>query len=492
MSLVSKIYDSWSWIRKEILSQLSGKLALALLIVLIGISIYAALVMPPDYTGTWDVGSKWEDNPHNAPPEWASYLGYTCVPQTYYDLRGFSPALSEAGGRIILTYNITYNLELKEYPRGIMIKVNVTVPQGVRNARIRVDVIKPDGARLSSLMSEYVDLTNTSEIVLKLYKLERVDAVIMSAYRELASFLDLQDINVRPMVYIFGNLSYSEDLKSVVVTPLTGRYVFVIVLDFRVLGIQADTLLRYVQRSREFSLLVKGTCYGLMGTDHMSRDLAQGLFFGFPIALAIGLLVALASTAIGVTAGLISGYYGGFIDEFIQRTVDVMGSIPLLPILILVAQSIAKTYTGTDKPIVMLAAIFAVLIVFSWGGLAIIVRSMTLSIKSELYVEAAKAVGASNLRIISKHVLPQIVPYIAASLVYSTPTAILTEAGLSVLGIRHGFPTWGNILAEARLHGSIRQWWWILPPGLLIAIVSLTFVLLGLALEKVVEPKLRR
>jgi len=101
-------------------------------------------------------------------------------------------------------------------------------------------------------------------------------------------------------------------------------------------------------------------------------------------------------------------------------------------------------------------------------------------------------VGASNLRIISKHILPQIVPYIAASLVYSTPNAILTEAGLSVLGIRHGYPTWGNILSEARLNGTISQWWWILPPGFLIAIVSLTFVLLGLALEKVVEPKLRR
>ncbi|MFN3268737.1 MAG: ABC transporter permease, partial [Zestosphaera sp.] len=321
---------------------------------------------------------------------------------------------------------------------------------------------------------------------------EDVVSAVIRAYRELERFLRVDDIQVKPIRYIFGNLSYSEDLKSVVVTPLPGKYVFIVTFDFRVFDVRAETLLRSIQRSREFSLLIKGTCYGFMGTDYNGRDLAEGLFFGFPIALAVGLLVAVASTIIGVAAGLISGYYGGFIDEFIQRTVDVMGSIPLLPILILVAQSIAKTYTGEDKPIVMLAAIFAVLVVFSWGGLAIIIRSMTLSIKSELYVEAAKAVGASNLRIIAKHILPQIVPYIAASLVYSTPSAILTEAGLSVLGIRHGYPTWGNILAEARLNGSMTQWWWILPPGFLIAIVSLTFVLLGLALEKVVEPRLRR
>ncbi len=492
MSVLSKIFESWSWVRKEILSQLSGKLALALLIALIVTSIYAALVMPPDYTKYWDVGSKWVDNPLNAPPAWASYLGYTCVPQTYYDLRSLSPAVSEVSGRLTFTYNITYNLEVREYPQNMRIKANIVVPQGVRNARIRVDVIKPDRARLPAIYDRYVDLTNTSVIELNMDKPEGIVTAIMSAYRELIEKLRVEEIYVNPMKYIFGNLSYSEDAESVVTTPLLGKYVFIITVDFRAFNVQAETILRSIQRSREFSLLVIGTCYGLMGTDYKGRDLAEGLFFGFPIALAIGLLVALASTAIGVIAGLISGYYGGFIDEFIQRTVDVMGSIPLLPILILVAQSIAKTYTGEDKPIIMLTAIFAVLIVFSWGGLAIIIRSMTLSIKSELYVEAAKAVGASNLRIITKHILPQIVPYIAASLVYSTPSAILTEAGLSVLGIRHGFPTWGNILAEARQNGTISQWWWILPPGFLIAIVSLTFVLLGLALERVVEPKLRR
>lgn len=492
MSVLSKIYESWSWIRKEILSQVSGKVAFVLLIFLVVISVYAAFLMPPDYTKYWDVGSKWVDNPQNAPPEWASYLGYTCIPQTYYDLRSLKPAVSEASARIVFTYNITYTLEARDFPQGMRLKVYTTVPQGVRNARIRVDVIKPDGTRLPAIIDISIDLTNTSTISLTIDKLEGIVTAVMSAYRDLISVLRVEDISIFPMKYIFGNLSYSETLKKVETTPLPGRYVFVIDVSFRVFNVQPQEILRSVEKSKEFSLLIKGTCYGLMGTDYKGRDLAEGLFYGFPIALAIGLLVALASTAIGVVAGLVSGYYGGFIDESIQRTVDVMGSIPLLPILILVAQSIAKTYAGEDKPIIMLSAIFAVLIVFSWGGLAIIIRSMTLSIKSELYVEAAKAVGASNLRIISKHILPQLVPYIAASLVYSTPNAILTEAGLSVLGIKHGFPTWGNILADARQYGTISQWWWILPPGFLIALVSLTFVLLGLALEKVVEPRLRR
>ena len=499
MSIVSKIYESWSWIRKEILSQISGKVAFALLIFLIAVSIYAALLMPPDYTKYWDVGSKWVDNPLNAPPEWASYLGYTCIPQTYYDVRLIKPEVSEVSGRVVLKYNITYNLEVKDFPQGLRLKTDITVPQGVLNARIRMDIIKPDGTRLPAVIEKFVDLQNTSVISLNLDKPENIVVAILSAYKDLINVLSpeelsslLGDIPIFPTKYIFGNLSYSETLRKVEVTPLPGKYVFIIDFSFRVSNLQSRDILRSIEKSKEFSLLIKGTCYGLMGTDYKGRDLAEGLFYGFPIALAIGLLVALASTVIGVIAGLVSGYYGGFVDELIQRVVDVMGSIPLLPILILVAQSIAKTYTREDKPIVMLFAIFAVLIAFSWGGLAIIIRSMTLSIKSELYVEAAKAIGASNLRIITKHILPQLVPYIAASLVYSTPSAILTEAGLSVLGIKHGFPTWGNILADARLNGTLTQWWWILPPGFLIAIVSLTFVLLGLAMEKVVEPRLRR
>jgi len=492
MSVLSKVYDSWSWIRKEILSQVSGKVAFTLLIFLIAISLYAAFLMPPDYTKYWEVGSKWVDNPKNAPPEWASYLGYTCIPQTYYDIRALKPTVSEVSGRITLTYNITYNLEAKDFPQGMRLKVYTAVPQGVRNAKIRVDVIKPDGARLQAIIDSSIELANTSTISLTIDKFENIVSAVMSAYKDLMRVLSPEDISIFPMKYIFGNLSYSETLKRVETTPLPGKYVFLIDVSFRVFDVQPQDISRSIEKSKEFSLLITGTCYGLMGTDYKGRDLAEGLFYGFPIALTIGLLVALASTVIGVVAGLFSGYYGGFIDELIQRSVDVMGSIPLLPILILVAQSIAKTYVGEDKPIIMLTAIFTVLIVFSWGGLAIIIRSMTLSIKSELYVEAAKAVGASNLRIISKHILPQLVPYIAASLVYSTPNAILTEAGLSVLGVRHGFPTWGNILADARLNGTISQWWWVLPPGFLIALVSLTFVLLGLALEKVVEPRLRR
>ena len=190
-----------------------------------------------------------------------------------------------------------------------------------------------------------------------------------------------------------------------------------------------------------------------------------------------------------MVAGVVSGFYGGFVDEFIQRFVDVLGNIPLLPILVLVAAAIQDIIFDPWR---RLLVIITFLIIFSWGSLAIIVRSMTLSIKSEIYVEAAKAVGASNFRIIFRHIMPQIIPYAMASLVFSVPNAILIEAGISVLGIWHGLPTWGRMLAEARESLRYDVWWWIFPPGMLIALTSLAFVMLGMAIETVVEPRLRR
>ncbi|MEM4698721.1 MAG: ABC transporter permease subunit, partial [Acidilobaceae archaeon] len=141
-----------------------------------------------------------------------------------------------------------------------------------------------------------------------------------------------------------------------------------------------------------------------------------------------------------------------------------------------------------------LSIIMIILVAFSWGGVAIISRSMALSIKSEPYVEAAKALGASTTRIIFRHIIPQIIPYAMAALVFGVPSAIIAEAGLSVLGIDHGLPTWGRLLADAQANRGVayNMWWWVLPPGLLLGLFSFAFVALGFTLETIVEPRLRR
>lgn len=238
-------------------------------------------------------------------------------------------------------------------------------------------------------------------------------------------------------------------------------------------------------------IIVKGGCHGILGTADKGIDIATVVLYGTPIALSIGFVTAVTSVFIGVIVGIISGYYGGLIDEIIQRIVDVIGNIPTLPILIIVGSVAQKTFTGEAKSLYIILTYIGVLVIFGWGSVSITVRAMTLSIKEEPYIEAAKALGASNTRIIFKHIFPQVLMYATAVLVFNVPGAILTEAGLSVLGLRHGWPTWGSLLASARAENRFDVWWWILPPGIMISLTSLTFVLLGLAIERIVEPRLR-
>ncbi|QOR93850.1 ABC transporter permease subunit [Thermosphaera chiliense] len=278
---------------------------------------------------------------------------------------------------------------------------------------------------------------------------------------------------------------------KITTTPLTGKYEFILTISYT-----ARDELRDIVSSPadEVRIIVKGNAYGFSGTDDLGRDLLQVLLYGTPIALAIGLTTAIITTFIGVFAGIASGYYGGIIDEVIQRIADIIGNIPTLPILIILAQIAQTEYAqyGTEvKALMTILTIIGVLIIFGWGGLAITVRAMTLSIKEEPYIDAARALGASNSRIIFKHIFPQVAMYASASLVASVPGAILSEAGLSVLGIRHGWPTWGAILSRARDTGRYDIWWWIVPPGVMLSITSLAFILLGLAIEKIVEPRLR-
>lgn len=224
--------------------------------------------------------------------------------------------------------------------------------------------------------------------------------------------------------------------------------------------------------------------YGLLGTDKDARDLWSAITYGVRWALLIGLITAFAAVMIGVIYGMTSGYIGGLADVAMQRIAQVIYSLPVLPLLILLAYFVSRS----------IWILIALLIAFGWVGLQFTVRSMVLQIREQPYIEAAKALGASNIRILFKYVFPQLLPYAFASMALSVPGAILTEAGLSFLGL--GDPelvTWGKILNEANRGGAVlaNAWWWILPPGLMIAVTALTFVMIGMALEKIVEPRLR-
>ena len=235
----------------------------------------------------------------------------------------------------------------------------------------------------------------------------------------------------------------------------------------------------------ESKMILGGKAFGVMGTDELRRDLAIGLLWGMPLALLIGISVSIGSVVVGLIYGVYSGYKGKKTDEVMMRFNDVIYALPALPFLIILAVTISNS----------IFLMIGFLMIFSWVGIAKVSRSMSLQIKTRQYVEAAKIMGQKDSKIIFRHILPQLLPYAFASIAISVPAAITTEAGLSFLGLGDpSFPTWGQILHDANTYGAAAQgfWWWIVPPGILIAITGLAFVFIGNALDSIVNPKLKR
>jgi peptide/nickel transport system permease protein len=235
----------------------------------------------------------------------------------------------------------------------------------------------------------------------------------------------------------------------------------------------------------EVGAVIGGSVFGWAGTDTQGRDLLEGLLFGLPVALLIGISAAIVSTAIGTALGLLSGFAGGRTDLVIQRLADIVNNIPLLPLLIFMVFVLGS----------QLWLILLVLVAFSWPGLTITIRSMVLGLRSSPEMESAHAMGASRAHILRRHVFPHTAPFVFTQLIFFVPAAILAEAGLAFLGLGDpSLPTWGQILEEGFRTGAVflGYWWWVVAPGLAIVITAVTFMLLSLAMEPIVYPRLRR
>lgn len=232
------------------------------------------------------------------------------------------------------------------------------------------------------------------------------------------------------------------------------------------------------------TLIIGGGAYGVMGTDEMRRDIIVGLLLGTPLALFVGLTVAVASVMLGLAYGMYAGYKGGRKDEAMMRLNDIVYALPALPFLIILAVTINSS----------IFVIVAFLILFGWVGVAKVSRSMSLQARARGYVEASKMMGQRDSKTIIMHIMPQLLPYALASIAISVPAAITTEAGLSFLGLGDPeYPTWGSMLQDASRNGAAARglWWWVIPPGLMIAVTGMAFVFIGGAFDFAVNPRLR-
>lgn len=469
------------------LSYKMGKAGAAMLLVMLVLSAIALLTLPLNYgTSVWTNAGHWTDTPRMVPPAWYRTFDPSLVPQDAMSLNDptSTRAVNSAGAQVPAdSYSFTYLYTYPDFPQSVKIGIHGLVAyDSSRPVLLTISLTRPDG-EVNPLYFEPISIPASQTGVLlfspdaksiDMYGNGRVASQMShfyeSEYGVLIAPSDLSGYAYGSQKALFSTPSAGN------LVPLNGAYRFTV-------SIQLTSPRDSVQ---QVSLTVVGDAYGLMGTDFQGRDLAQGLLFGFPIALLIGVVTSLLATSIGTILGVISGYYGRIIEEFVQRSADLFGNIPTLPLLILLTFVIPSN--------LRIPTLVAVLVIFGWPGLCIIVRSMVISIRSEPFVEAAQAIGASSRRVVFKHVLPQVVPYAVAQLIFFVPGAILTEAAISVLGLGDpNLPTWGQILSKVLDTGAVAiAWWWFLPPGLLIVFASLTFVFIALAIEPVVDPRLRR
>ncbi|MBE7702534.1 MAG: ABC transporter permease [Cyanobacteria bacterium SIG28] len=225
----------------------------------------------------------------------------------------------------------------------------------------------------------------------------------------------------------------------------------------------------------------------LLGTDINGRDVFSRLLFGGRISMTIGFLSLFIVFPIGLLYGGISGYFGGIVDILMMRFAEAVMAIPSFYLLIILAAILPSGMTSIQR----FCLIIVILALIGWAGFARVVRGMVLSIKKEDFISAEKTMGASNLRIILKHILPQTTSYVIIAMTLSVPSYILAESGLSFLGLGIQQPdaSWGNMLKEAQEFTNILYRPWLLTPGILIFIAVLSFNLLGDAIRDFLDPK---
>jgi len=448
-----------SEIKKEFLKSKIGIAGIVILGILILISISAALFIPIETFKEWNNPGSWISFPRTAIPVWVNLFLFEKIPE--HQIHEPFISSSDESKILVNSHQFGINYEYDDFPNDFIYDFTASYSG---SPLLQISVIRPDGVNLQLLSTSLP--YSESEII----HTERVFSTDESIKKNL--FLQSEKFD-----FLISDLT-SEDIifsQSINHSVLKGEYIFLVNL----YGVEKQNTIL------DSSLIIGGKAFGLMGTDELRRDLAVGLLWGTPLALFIGISVAVGSVVMGLIYGVYAGYKGKFTDEGMMRFNDVIYALPALPFLIILAATISNS----------IFLIIGFLMIFGWVGIAKVSRSMALQIKTKGYIEASKMMGQKDSKIIFKHIIPQLLPYAFASIAISVPAAITTEAGLSFLGLGDpSFPTWGQILSDANTYGAAARglWWWIVPPGLMIAITGLSFVFLGNALDAIVNPRLKR
>lgn len=461
----------------------SGVVGLILLLALIFMAVGAPLLAPAEAYANWLNDEFWVENPKGVPPAWITRLTRKKLPEHCIMTEPVEEDHWEEPlpwgakvHRLVFTYDFHYD----EPPRDLVFRV-LGIVRGEKAPQMTIKIVRPDDKviviRCSYIFSERFKDTMCISISVSRAKEAKFDPLSKGATWRFAEQFETEENMRRAVGMVIDEMDivFREAGPGMIFghTPLLkGTYKFVITVEMFNEGDRFDGV----------RVIVCGKVYGLLGTDIRGRDLFVGIVWGSRLALMVGLIGSVVSTVVGVLYGTVSAYLGGIKDELLQRIYEIVAGIPVLPILILMA--------AIFKPSVWNLALMMAL--FYWTGPVKTVRSIALQIKEEPYVEAARAIGVSGWRILTKYIANQVMPYTFALIAMTVPAVILTEAGISFLmgGEMISEPTWGRILGDAR--GYSGMWWWVLPPGLMICLTGLSFVLIGYALDRILNPMLKR
>ena len=230
---------------------------------------------------------------------------------------------------------------------------------------------------------------------------------------------------------------------------------------------------------RANSQTVEEQRFFLLGTDHLGRDYLSRLIYGGRISISVGLLGVLVSSVIGVFLGITAGYYRGILDDVIMRAVDIFMSVPLLLLALMVLFILGPSFTN----------IIIVFAIARWMLFCRVTRGVVLSLREQAFVDAARAIGASDSRIIGRHVLPNLITPLLTLAALEVPRNILTESTLSFLGfgIQPPESSWGLMLSQGRDY-IVTAWWVVVVPGAAIFLTALSFNLFGVWMRAVSDP----
>ncbi|AXY42630.1 ABC transporter permease [Halomonas sp. JS92-SW72] len=444
---MSAVTERRAW--RELARYPSALVGLLIILLLGGVALTTLVAIPyGEALERWRGGEMWLRHPVNASPAWVDRL------------RGGNAA------RTLTVASRDAEVEEVPFPGGRRLQIPLEFDYAFGGFPSEINLfLSAEGHARAPFVRLLWQAPDGREVALGGYRVGRQERVSISQDRSLAQRL--------------GGLAPHIGLLS---DPLVEGEPEVLQGGYRLL---LDAVLFDEQAGLEAELVLYGRVHGIAGTDHQRRDLSLALLWGTPVALAFGMIAAVGTTLTTLVIAAVGVWYRGWVDAVIQRLTEVNMILPVLPILVMVG-------TLYSTSIWLMLGVVVLLGIFSAGIKTY--RAMLLPIREAPYIEAALAYGASDLRIVWRYMLPRILPVLIPTFVTLIPTFVFLEASLAVLGLGDPeLPTWGKVLNDAQSQSALYNGYvyWVVAPAILLMLTGLGFAMLGFALDRVFNPRLR-